>query len=182
MSLRSLAFCALISCVTATPLTAQDFDFLTADSATSLGRIADPDSVISIEAPPGWAHVDLGIADATISVASEDEEAVLVVIVEDKVDMFGWNLDRYSYLTFAQSLISTDFPEIFEITDLEIDGRPGRRFDFHGAVQGTQLRYLKYTIDGPTAFIQIIGWSTRSTFDTYGPILEGIASSMESLR
>ncbi len=181
--LRLTTVPALALLVAALPAHAQDFDFLTEqDSVVSLGRLADPDSVISIEAPEGWREFDLGVTDAAFSIGTPSEDAFFIAVIEDKVDMYGWNLDRHSYITLAQSLAAMDFPEILESRDMEVDGRPSRRFVLQGAMQGMQLSYVKVTVDGPSAFIQLVGWSTRSTFDQYGPVIDGIIESAVSLR
>lgn len=174
---------ALLSLLLAAPAAAQDFDFGVPQApAEPLGRIVDADSVIAIQAPDDWMEYDLGVPDASITIGSPSEDAYFLVIVENKVDMYGWNLDRHSYITLAQSLVSMDFPEIVEDQDVEVDGRPSRSFVIQGATQGMQLSYIKVTVDAPTAFVQLIGWSTRSTFDQYGPVIRGIIDSAESLK
>lgn len=165
------------------PAVAQAFDFTTrSDSVVPLGRLADPDSVISIEAPEDWVEHDLGVPDASIQIGTTTQDAFFMVMVEDKVDLHGWNLDRYSYITLAQTLGTMDFPEILENGDLEVDGRPSRRFVIQGASGGMQLTFVKVTVDGPSAFIQLVGWSTRSSFDTHGPVISQIVESVQSLR
>jgi hypothetical protein len=174
---------ALVLAVIPSGVAAQDFDFPTAaDSAVSLGRIADPDSVVSIEAPDGWIAHDLGGPDIAIGIGTPEEDAFFIVVVEDKADMYGWNMDRHSYLTLAQTLVAMDFPEVLETEDFQLDGRPSRRIVLQGATQGMQLAYIKVTMDAPSAFVQLVGWSTRSTFDRHRPTIESIVESARSLR
>lgn len=179
-----LAAMSLVTVLVSTrPVAAQDFDFVQrSDSVVPLGRISDADSLISIAAPEDWVEHDLGVPDASIQIGTTTEDAFFMVIAEDKVDMHGWNLDRYAYITLAQTLGTMDFPEILEDADLEVDGRPSRRFVIQGASGGMQLTFVKVTVDGPGAFFQLVGWSTRSSFDRHGPIIAQIVASAQSLR
>lgn len=150
---------------------------LAAPLAGQTEGVVDPDSVVTVQIPAGWAPVDLGNRDASLTFGDPEEDAFLMVIVEDKSDMFGWNLAKMSYVTVAQTVAAMDFPEVEPPTHFQIDGSDAVRWDLRGATSGAQVRFAKIAVDGPTAYIQLIGWTGLSAWDEKGPVVEGILRS-----
>lgn len=140
-------------------------------------EVVDPDSVVSLEIPAGWASVDLGNSDASLTFGDPQEDAFVMVIVEDKADMFGWNLAKMSHVTVAQTVAAMDFPEVEPPTYFELDGSDAVRWDLRGATSGAQVRFAKIAVDGPSAYIQLIGWTGLSAWEEKGPVVEGILRS-----
>ena len=95
--------------------------------------------------------------------------------------MFGWNLTRYQHITLGQMMSALDFPEVSEPVYFQVDGSDAVRNIVRGATSGLQLSYVRGIIDAPTAFIQLLGWTSRSGWDENRPTLDAIVASASLL-
>jgi hypothetical protein len=133
---------------------------------------------VSVRLPPGFAPVTVNPV-AQLQYADSIQSAFLIVIVEPKDDLFGWNLTRHSTITSAQIVAVTDFPEVRGPMEVTVSGHPGIQHEVRGVVQGTQLAYLQTAIEAPHAFVQIVMWSTRSRWEASEPLFREAIESVQ---
>ncbi len=142
-------------------------------------HIVDADSVLSLEMPEDWIFVDLGLPEASVQMASATEDAFLMLIVESKEDMFGWNMARFVYVTVGQSMAALNFPEISPIEYGTTDGAPSAHMTVAGATSGQQFHYYRVSIEAPEHWVQVILGSKRSSWEEYKPIFDTIRDSID---
>ncbi len=143
--------------------------------------VVDSDSTISFVAPDGWSHAQLGNPDASIQMASPDQDAFLLLIVEPKDDFFGWNMTRFLYVTLGQAVAALDFPEVSDIEHTQVDGATAAVVRASGAASGQQYRFLRIAIDAPAHWVQLIFASLRSGWEANEAIFGRAVESVEVL-
>lgn len=151
MSKRFLVVAA-VAAVLAIPLSAQDDQQKT---------IRSTDDRLQISVPADWAEQELNEA-AEIQVGSEEQSAYLIVLIELKADLFGWNLDRHSHVTLGTLLSSVDLPKISGPKAMKVAGFPAVQYEIRGASGGSNIVYLHTTIETPELFAQVLAWTLPS--------------------
>ena len=141
-------------------------------------RTSSQDGFVSVVIPATWESMDLN-PEADLQFGSEVEAAFLVIMNESKQDMFGWNLTRHSMITLAGMLQTLDFPEVEGPDTLTLGGYPAVQYRMVGIGQGTRIVYLHTTIDGPTAFSQVAGWTVASRWGDFESTIWAILESIE---
>lgn len=151
MSKRFLVVAAFAA-VLAIPLSAQDDRQKT---------IRSTDGRLQISVPADWDKQDLNDA-AEIQVGSEEQSAYLIVLIELKADLFGWNLDRHSRVTLGTLLSSVDLPKISGPKTMKVAGFPAVQYEIRGASGGSNIVYLHTTVETPELFAQVLAWTVPS--------------------
>lgn len=172
MHSRGLSCAGLVLCL-----------LLPAPAASQKTRVVvDPDSVISMTVPASWKSGNMGNPAASVQMSDSAETAGLMVIEESKADFFGWNMTRFLYVTLGQSVAALDLPEVSEIEYVTVDGSPAAKVRVTGAAGGQQFTYMRYAIDAPEHYIQLIFFTLRSAWETHRGTFEDIAGSVTLLQ
>ena len=143
-------------------------------------RIIAPDSSISIALPVSYQPLQLN-SEALLQFGDSSTESYVMVLVESKEDMYGWNLTRHSLLTVAQVVAGLDLPEVVGPLPLSVSGHPAIQHEMRGASQGTRIAYLHTSVESPEVFAQIVGWTSASRWAANAESLRAITSSVELL-
>ena len=155
------------------PLAAQDQD-------PGAREVVSPDSAFALRLPAAFQPMDLH-PEATLEFGDTAAAAFLLVLPDPKADLRGWNLTRHTLITLGQLLTSTDFPEVSPPRQAKLDGHPAVQRDIEGVVQGTQIAYLRTTVDLPDQYVQILLWTTGSGKEAQWPRFEEIVGSFRYL-
>jgi hypothetical protein len=142
--------------------------------------IESPDGLLRMTIPADWETLELN-PTAEIQVGNLEQSAYLIVLIERKVDLFGWNIQRHSYVTLGSLLSSVDLPTITGPKSLEVGGFPAVQYEIRGASSGTNLVYLHTTIETPSFFAQVIAWTMPSQESAMRQKLEKAISSIRQL-
>jgi len=123
--------------------------------------IESSDGSLKLSVPAGWSPQELNDA-AEIQVGDADENAYLIVLIEKKDDLFGWNIERHSFVTLGKLLSDVDLPKISGPKAMKIGDFPAIQYEGRGAASGTNIVYLHTTIETPDLFAQILAWTVPS--------------------
>ena len=147
---------------------------LVAQDLTKVFKTAD--NQLQIKAPGDWDVLPLNDA-ADIQVGNEEKEQYFMLLSEKKIDMYGWNLKKHSYVTFGNLTGSLDEPKIKGPIELEINSRPAIQYEIEGSTQGLRLVYLHTTVETDSAFNQLLAWTLRSKYSENKDILLEVIST-----
>lgn len=123
--------------------------------------VRSTDDRLQISVPADWTAQDLNEA-AEIQVGNEEENAFLIVLIELKEDLFGWNLDRHSHVTLGTLLAGVDLPKISGPKPIKVAGFPAVQYEIRGASGGSNIVYLHTTVETPQLFAQVLAWTVPS--------------------
>jgi hypothetical protein len=123
--------------------------------------VESSDGSLKLSVPSDWTEQELNDA-AEIQVGSEEQSSYLIVLIEKKADLFGWNLERHSFVTLGKLLADVDLPKISGPKAMKIGDIPAIQYEVRGAASGTNIVYLHTTIETPDLFAQILAWTVPS--------------------
>jgi len=123
--------------------------------------IDSSDGSLRLSVPADWAPQELNDA-AEVQVGNESESSYLIVLIEKKDDLFGWNIERHSFVTLGKLLSDVDLPKISGPKTMKIGDYPAIQYEVRGAASGTNIVYLHTTIETPDLFAQILAWTVPS--------------------
>lgn len=139
--------------------------------------VRSSDGLLEISIPDGWSDVELNEA-AEIQVGTEEQSAYLIVLIEKKADLFGWNIERHSRVTLGSLLSDVDLPKITGPKSLKIGEFPAVQYEIRGASGGTNVVYLHTTVETPVLFAQVLAWTVPSQESAVRKQLEKAISSL----
>lgn len=123
--------------------------------------VESSDGSLKMSVPQDWTHQELNDA-AEIQVGNADENAYLIVLIEKKDDLFGWNIERHSFVTLGKLLSDVNLPKISGPKSMKIGDFPAIQYEVRGAASGTNIVYLHTTIETPDLFAQVLAWTVPS--------------------
>jgi len=121
------------------------------------------DDELSLSVPGDWDVLPLNDA-ADIQVGNAAKEQYLILISEEKIDMYGWNLKKHSYVTFGNLTSGLDDPNIKGPFEIDINDNPAIQYEIEGSTQGIRIVYLHTTVETDSAFNQLLAWTVRSKY------------------
>ena len=151
---------------------------LTQANAQKGKTFSDVGNNFQIQGPKNWSVLDLHDT-ADIEAGNLQKETYLLILSEQKADLYGWNLTKHSMLTLGNFLASLDFPEVAGPTQLVINGNPAVQFKINGAAQGLNITYLHTTVESDGYFNQILAWTLESRFEENKGALDKAISSFQ---
>ncbi len=150
--MRNVSIAVLLAAIFALPLLAQTDEVKTVKSA---------DGSLALTIPADWTDQKLNDA-AEVQVGSDEQSAYLLILVEKKADLFGWNIERHSYVTLGTLLSNVSLPKINGPKAMKINGNPAIQYEVRGASAGSNIVYLHTTIETPDVFAQVLAWTVPS--------------------
>lgn len=141
-------------------------------------RIIAPDSSISIRLPSSFIPAPLN-EGALLQFADTATETYVLILLERRADLVGWNLTRHSMVTTAQIVGGLDMPEVVGPKVDQIGGLPALQYEVRGAMQGTGIAYLHTSLESPHAFAQVLAWTLGSQWRDNEQRLREITASVE---
>ena len=153
------------------------FVILSSIFAQDLNKVfKTPDNQLSISTPDDWDVLPLNDA-ADIQVGNVQKEQYLILISEEKLDMYGWNLKKHSYVTFGSLTAGLDDPKIKGPFEIEINRNPAIQYEIEGSTQGIRIVYLHTTVETDSAFNQLLSWTIRSKYSENKKILQDVVNT-----
>lgn len=126
--------------------------------------------------PETWTELQLN-ENADIQVGNEVDEAYMILLVDSKDDLFGWNLQKHSFSTFANMLSGLYFPKIEGPTEITVAGNKAIKFKLEGTSEDINIVYFHIVIETETNFNQILAWSLKSKFKQNEKLLMDVINS-----
>jgi len=123
--------------------------------------VRSTDGLLQLSVPESWGDQELNEA-AEVQIGNEEQSAYLIVLIEKKEDLFGWNLDRHSRVTLGTLLSSVDLPKIVGPKSMKVGSWPAVQYEIRGAAGGSNIVYLHTTIETPELFVQALAWTLPS--------------------
>jgi hypothetical protein len=149
-----------------------------ASGVAAQSRIVAPDSSVSIRLPASFIPAPLH-DDAVLQFADTASESYVLVLLESREDLVGWNLARHSMVTAAQIVGGLDMPEVVGPEVIEIGAVQAVQYEMRGALQGTGVAYLHTSLESPHAFAQVLAWTAGAQWGANESQLREITSSVE---
>ncbi len=126
--------------------------------------------------PQSWNEIALN-DEAEIQLGNEKEEQYFILLSEGKADLYGWNIQKHSFITLGSLLASLDSPVVYGPEELEINGNKAVRFQIEGSTQGLKIVYIHTTIETAYSFNQILAWTLKSKFESNKDTLKSVTDS-----
>ena len=150
----------------------------TSGEASAQGRVFAKDSAVSINLPASFIPAPLN-EEAVLQFADTASDAYVIILLEPKVDLTGWNLTRHSWVTAAQIVAGLDHPVVAGPIALEIGSNAATQYEIRGSMQGTRVAYVNTSIESPDAFAQVLAWTTGSQWDANQQTLKALTASVQ---
>ncbi len=138
------------------------------------------DSTFQIIMPKSWSKLKIN-ENADIQVGNMKEDAYLIVISDNKDDLYGWNLPKHSFLTLGNILRNLVNPTIEGPFTKEINEKKAIQFKLKGIIEGINIVYIHTTVETEKYFNQIIAWSIKSKYSENEKHLMNVINSFKDL-
>lgn len=138
----------------------------------------------SITLPEGMKPVTGLNEEASLQHADEAVPLYVVVIDESKEEMQQHDLD-YDLDLYYNNIVSRNFVEslsevsISEPAKDSISGSPAYLVDVSGKAESGSIYYKLAIIETPSAFYQVLMWTTAGEREEQQPVMEKIARSFK---
>ena len=141
-------------------------------------RIFAVDSSASIVLPAGFIPAPLNEL-SVLQFADTVEQTYVIVLLEAKEDLVGWNLQRHSLVTAAQIVATLDLPEVVGPTADQIGATSAIQYEIRGAANGMSIAYLHTSLDSPHAFAQVLAWTVGSQWRDNENLIRDLTASVQ---
>jgi len=149
-----------------------------ANKLAAQDRVIAADSSVSVDLPSSFQPIQIN-PKAKLQFADTATESYIMVFIEPKKDLTGWNLTRHSMITMAHLLSSVDMPTVSAPRNTMVGGYPAVQYEIQGAMQGMRISYLHTTVESPIAFAQVVGWSAESKWTADESVIRKVVSSVQ---
>jgi hypothetical protein len=139
--------------------------------------VESSDGSVKVTIPADWEPQDLNDA-AEIQFGNEEQGAYFIVLIEKKEDLFGWNIQRHSFVTIGQLLTDVSLPKITGPKSMKVGEWPAIQYEIRGAASGANIVYLHTTIETPDLFAQVLAWTVPSQEAENRKLLESAILSL----
>lgn len=129
------------------------------------------DDMVRVTAPESWTVMELNDS-AELEIGNEEDGAYFIVLNELKEDLYGWNIEKHSRVTFGGLLQNLAFPEIKGPKSMTIGGHPAVQYEVVAANGELRIHYIHTTIETDRLFSQILAWTVPSKTTKNRPALE----------
>ena len=135
-----------------------------------------------LQVPAGWKSRPYLNRNAAIQVGDVRNKIFLVVVSDPKENLGPLSLAEHSKLSRNALLgrLNRRRPIAGPI-EIEIGGRPAVQFEFEGQIEGVKVAYFHTTIDGETAFHQIVAWTKPANRKKNWPAINAVIRSFREL-
>lgn len=149
---------------------------------TSPRSVTSADGLSRIMTPPGWkVRHDLN-EEADIQLGDLRHNAYLIVLSEKKVDFDNIDYHQHSKLTRTGFMEQLDNARVTAgPTEITVNGRNAVQYELQGSVNGIKIVYRHITVDGETAFHQILTWTVPSAMDQNREAMDFLVNSFEEI-
>lgn len=121
------------------------------------------EGTFEITVPGHWSEQDLQTPDASLQAGNLFREEYLVVIHEPKADFDpDFTIDDYAEVIGDIVSEGTENIDRGQVSTLEIQGLPARRYRLEGSVDGIRIVYLMTFVETADRFYQLMMWTLPS--------------------
>ncbi|EKD27953.1 MAG: hypothetical protein ACD_79C00487G0003 [uncultured bacterium] len=138
------------------------------------------DGKIKLTVPNNWAEMQLN-ESAEVQLGFGAEEQYLIVLSENKEDMYGWNIQKHSLVTLGNLVSSLDDPIIKAPVELTIDNSKAIQYEIEGSSQGLRIVYIHTTVENENSFNQVLAWSIKSKYSSNKALLQNVVNSFQKI-
>jgi hypothetical protein len=156
-------------------------------SSPSSGRpqenviVKSDDGSVSITVPEGWETNDADLsADACISVSNAADEQY-VIVIEEARDDFADDFTADDYLAALQEKMTEKSANAAwsRISEVTIGGLDGLTVELSATVDGYDIVYWVYVVEGKDNFYQIAGWTAKNEAAANSSVINNVIASFE---
>lgn len=144
------------------------------DAGTSM-NVVSVDSLCQLTIPKHWEILTDLNNSASLQAGNLSREEYLIVISDAKVDFVG-SLEEHSQVTSKNLTSTLADATSSDVSELEINGYKALQNTVSGAIDHTNIIYLKTNIEGDKAYYQILTWTLPSkkaeAFKVFQDVLE----------
>lgn len=141
-------------------------------------RVFSPDSSVSLRLPASFIPAPLN-DQAILQFADTSSEAYVLIILEGRADLVGWNLTRHSMVTAGQIVGMLDMPEVVGPRADQVGTLRAVQYELRGAMQGLGVAYLNTSLESQHAFAQVLVWTLGSQWKANEEMLRELTSSVQ---
>jgi len=145
--------------------------------STERKEIASDDGKIDVIIPGLWVKMPGLNKQATLQVGDKRKQMYLIVITEAKADLENLTLGKHHELTRKRMLQKMKNASATEPVSLTIDDHPALQDELSGTENGTNVVFLRTTVDEGDHFEQILAWTLKSRWQKQNQLLREITRS-----
>ncbi|MGF1670758.1 MAG: hypothetical protein ACFCU6_09930 [Balneolaceae bacterium] len=137
------------------------------------------DEKFSLNVPAEWYDLELN-DEAIIQVGNEVLEQYLILLSDEKIDLYGWNLQKHSYMTFSQIISNLQDPIINGPKYFKINNYDSVQHEVEGAFENFKVVYIHTVIETEDSFSQILTWTLKSKFSSNEEVFRNVIASFRN--
>jgi acyl carrier protein len=167
--------------VTGVFFAARGFTKAIAEQSTPKPMVSD-DGWVRLEIPGSWSTLSELPSSASLKVGNKFREEYAMIFSQQKADFAG-TLDDFAKLTndTMRKKLGAD-AEVGPIENVTAGKFPARRCRMAGAINNVRVVYLRYTVETPDGYHQLIMWTLPSKEHVAWPVFERVAGSFEVVK
>lgn len=124
-------------------------------SSGSSSSMVTKDNLASIEVPSYWKEQSLGNEESSLDAGNMFRGELLIILSEGKVDFAeGTTLTEYAELVMEQMRTVMDESGEYELSQLEVGGRPALETPLEAVIDKVKFSYLVTLSRGRSTFIK----------------------------
>jgi hypothetical protein len=136
--------------------------------------LTSPDEQFQIAVPPAWDTEDDLNDVAEIQAAYRSSDMYVVVIRDEKADLFEVDLKKFAELGRDSLLEDKKEVQVSDAAPLTIDGHSALQFEIRAVHEHTRVIYLQTVLETPQHFYQILTWTVPSRWEQNRKTLQEI--------
>lgn len=143
--------------------------------------ITSIDSLCQLQIPKHWSLLNDLHEDATMQAGNLKREEYLIILTDLKID-FGGTLQEHVALTIGSMLENIEGAKAGVPEELIINGYSAIKNRIDGTVDFTKIVYIIHTIEGQSAFYQVLMWTLPSKENQAIQVFEEVISTFREIK
>jgi Domain of unknown function (DUF4190) len=142
--------------------------------------IASDDGEMWVTVTAMWTKMPELNKRASLQVGYKSKEMYLIVITDAKADVPDLTVETHHKLTRDRMLQRMKNGATTQPVSLTIDGHPALQDEISGTEKGTNVVFLRTTVDDGDHFQQILAWTLKSRWQKQNQLLREVTASFRS--
>ncbi|MEM1441556.1 MAG: hypothetical protein AAGF67_04405 [Verrucomicrobiota bacterium] len=140
------------------------------------------DGLVEVTAPGTWRVQDLENDLANLEIGNLFSEQYLLLISEDKREFAPeFSLRDYAEVISEQMLEVVEDPYDRPLVSMETGEYPSFEWELDGGIDGLDIAYLIFFIEGEEAFHQILTWTLLERKEKHFPVFREVIGSFREI-
>jgi hypothetical protein len=152
--------------------------------------LVSSDGRSSLTLPPSWTPQSDLHDSAELQAANTTQQLYVIVLSESKTTLqtekpdVDWTLETHAQTTrqlLEEPLQATGEIQVGEPVPLTVGDYPALQYDLRGTLGDLEVVYFHTTVETPTRFHQILGWTVPAQLEEYQGELEQVIQSFQEV-